>query len=253
MIDPQEMAALAARIAKERDKAAFERLFDHFAPRLNGYLQRLGADTGTAEEITQEVMSTLWRKAALFDPTKSSLATWLYRIARNRRIDGIRRDRADALDESEPALLPSAMPDPLDIVAVRRRDEAVRSALEALPAEQLGLVRLAFFDALSHSEIAARTGLPLGTVKSRLRLAFARLQADAGGVRRDRCRVRAAVRPALGPALARRARRSASRPSRRRCRSPGSRAAHRPASHGCAGSPGKSTGTAAKATPVPKA
>ena len=178
------MAELAARVATDRDRAAFERLFDHFAPRLNGYLQRLGADTGTAEEITQDVMATLWRKAALFDPAKSSLATWLYRVARNRRIDGLRRDRSDELDDAEPALQPSAMPDPLALLALQRRDEAVRTALGALPPEQLELVRLGFFEALSHSEIAARTGLPLGTVKSRLRLAFSRLRRalEASGV-----------------------------------------------------------------------
>jgi RNA polymerase sigma factor (sigma-70 family) len=176
VIAPEEMADLARNIALNRDRAAFERLFDHFAPRLNGYLQRLGADAATAEEITQDTLSVLWRKAALFDPAKSSLSTWLFRVARNRRIDGLRRDRADALDESEPALLPGAAPDPLEILAAAGRDEAVRAALEALPAEQLGLVRLAFFEQLSHSEIAERTGLPLGTVKSRLRLAFARLR-----------------------------------------------------------------------------
>lgn len=176
MINPEEMARLAASIAKDRDRAAFERLFDHFAPRINGYLQRLGADSGAAEDIAQDVMSTLWRKAALFDPAKSSLATWLFRVARNRHIDGLRHNRVDILDEREPTLQPSVSPNPFDTIAVQKRDEAVRLALEELPGEQLDLVRLAFFEQLSHSEIATRTGLPLGTVKSRLRLAFTRLR-----------------------------------------------------------------------------
>jgi RNA polymerase sigma-70 factor (ECF subfamily) len=184
LLHPEDMAELAARVAQHRDREAFARLFDHFAPRLNGYLQRLGADASTAEEITQDVMSTLWRKAALFDPAKSSLSTWLYRVARNRRIDGLRRDRADALEPSEPMLQPAAAPDPLDQLDAGRREEAIRLALEGLPEEQLGLVRLAFFEAMSHSEIAARTGLPLGTVKSRLRLAFTRLRRtlEASGI-----------------------------------------------------------------------
>jgi RNA polymerase sigma factor (sigma-70 family) len=184
VIGPEEMAELAHRIAVHRDRAAFERLFDHFAPRLNGYLQRLGADQATAEEIAQEAMATLWRKAALFDPQKSSLSTWLFRVARNRRIDGLRRGRGEVLDESEPVLLPEAPPDPLTILAVETRDQAVRKALEALPGEQLHLVRLAFFEQLTHSEIAAKTGLPLGTVKSRLRLAFTRLrrELEASGI-----------------------------------------------------------------------
>jgi RNA polymerase sigma factor (sigma-70 family) len=176
VVRQEDMAELAARVARDRDRAAFAELFDHFAPRINAYLQRLGADSGTAEELTQDVMTTLWRKAALFDPGKSSLATWLYRVARNRRIDGLRRDRYDTLDASEPALQPAASPDPLVSLDMARREERVRAALEDLPPEQLALVRLAFFEALSHSEIAARTGLPLGTVKSRLRLAFSRLR-----------------------------------------------------------------------------
>jgi RNA polymerase sigma-70 factor (ECF subfamily) len=183
LLGPEEMADLAARVAEARDRAAFARLFDHFAPRLNAYLQRLGADAGTAEEITQDVMSTLWRKAALFDPSKSSLATWLYRVARNRRIDGLRRDRSDELEPSEPMLQPAASPDPFDRLDAGRREAAVRRALEDLPEEQLGLVRLAFFEALSHSEIAARTGLPLGTVKSRLRLAYQRIRDSVGDLR----------------------------------------------------------------------
>lgn len=178
------MAALAARIAADQDRQAFERLFDHFAPRLVGHLQRLGADIATAEEITQDVMATLWRKAALFDPAKSSLATWLYRVARNRRIDGIRRERADRLDENEPTLQPAGAADPLAVLATQARDTAVRAALATLPEKQIELVRLAFYEGASHSEIAARTGLPLGTVKSRLRLAFTRLRRvlEASGV-----------------------------------------------------------------------
>src|SRR5262249_22988241 len=141
-------------------------------------------DPATAEEIAQETMATLWRKAALFDPSKSSLSTWLFRVARNRRIDGVRRIRSEVLDEAEPALLPERPLDPLALLAVQSRDDAVRAALGVLPDEQLALVRLAFFEAMTHSEIAARTGLPLGTVKSRLRLAFTRLRRalEASGI-----------------------------------------------------------------------
>jgi len=176
VVGQEEIPGLVARVAKDRDRAAFERLFDHFAPRINGYLQRLGADSGTAEELTQDVMTTLWRKADLFDPTKSSLATWLYRVARNRRIDGLRRNKAGALDPDEPALQPGESPDPLTILDVQNREIRIREALTTLPQEQLDLVRLAFFDGLSHTDIANRTGLPLGTVKSRIRLAFTRLR-----------------------------------------------------------------------------
>jgi RNA polymerase sigma-70 factor (ECF subfamily) len=173
--NPAEYAAWAADVARSRDRAAFTRLFDHFAPRLNAYMLRLGTDPALAEEIVQDVMSTLWRKAALFDPAKSSLSTWLYRIARNRRIDLARRNKGE-LDADEPMLQPAPTPDLDQLLDVQQREETVRAALMSLPPEQLDLVKLAFFEGLSHSQIADATGLPLGTVKSRIRLAFTRLR-----------------------------------------------------------------------------
>ncbi|MDQ6434072.1 sigma-70 family RNA polymerase sigma factor [Mesorhizobium sp. LHD-90] len=171
-----DFSQLASRVARERDRDAFTRLFDHFAPRLNGYLQRLGMDAGAAEDLVQEVMSVLWHKAHLFDPAKSSLGTWLFRIARNRRIDLLRRDRSHLLDPSDPILVPDD-PEPADRgIEARQRDESVRAAMAALSGEQLELVQYAFFVGLTHSQIAERTGLPLGTVKSRIRLAFGRLR-----------------------------------------------------------------------------
>jgi RNA polymerase sigma-70 factor (ECF subfamily) len=180
---PAEFAVLVAAVAERHDREAFTRLFDHFAPRLNAYLLRLGSDAALAEEIVQDVMTTLWRKAALFDPAKSSLSTWLYRIARNRRIDLARRNKGE-WDAEEPALQPAGTPDLDKLVDMQRQEEAVRAAMTTLPAEQLDLVRLAFFDGLSHSQISDQTGLPLGTVKSRIRLAFTRLRRalEADGV-----------------------------------------------------------------------
>lgn len=169
--------SLAEAIAKKRDRAAFTLLFDHFAPRVNAFLLRTGCERGLAEEITQEVMVTLWRKADLFDPAKSSLSTWLYRIARNQRIDRMRRERVDFRDPADFGL-DIADEQPLADMRMdgQAREETLRRALDDLPDEQRALVRLAFFDALSHSEIAERTGLPLGTVKSRIRLAFSKLR-----------------------------------------------------------------------------
>lgn len=172
----EDFAGLVRRVADSRDRKAFEALFDHFAPRLNGYLQRLGLERVEAEDMAQEVMAVLWHKAGLFDPSKSSLSTWLYRIARNRRIDAARRERTRVLDPQEPMLLP-AEPEPVDDeIDSRQRDERVRVALASLPEEQLELVKMAFFLGLSHSQIAEQVGLPLGTVKSRIRLAFQRMR-----------------------------------------------------------------------------
>lgn len=173
----EEFADLVEKVAQSRDRDAFIRLYDHYAPRLNAYLLRLGTENGVAEEIAQEVMVTLWRKAELFDRSKSSVGTWLFRIARNRRIDALRRDRLGDLDPNDPAFLPADVGDDaeqgIDAVA---REERIRIALASLPAEQGTLVEMAFYQNLSHSQIADNTGLPLGTVKSRIRLAFTRLR-----------------------------------------------------------------------------
>ena len=173
---PEEHAAMIEAVAKRRDRDAFARLFDYYAPRVHAYLLRLRLDPVAADELTQEVMTTLWQKAALFDPTKSSAATWLFRIARNRRIDARRRERDEPPVEGKVLSIPDPAKMPDDTLDAAQRDRMVRSALDLLPAEQLELVRLAFFEGLSHSDIADLTGLPLGTVKSRLRLAFSRLR-----------------------------------------------------------------------------
>lgn len=169
-------AGLVLRVARSGDRQAFAELFDHWAPRLEAHLMRTGSDRAAAEEIAQETLTVLWTRAGLFDPTRSSLATWLHRIARNRRIDRNRAARARVFDETDPMLVPESI-ESAEIGIDRARAEAkVAEALADLPADQGRLVRLAFFDGLSHSEIAAATGLPLGTVKSRMRLAFGRLR-----------------------------------------------------------------------------
>ena len=178
-------ALLMRAVAERRDRAAFTEIFDHYTPRLEAYLHRLGLDTGLAEEIAQDVMVTLWRKAELFDSQKSSLATWLYRIARNRRIDLARRSRTDYVDPQSPAILDIAEERRFETeIDGQQRDDIVRGLIVELPVEQRDLVRLAFYEGLSHSQIAERTGVPLGTVKSRLRLAFTRLRRalEAGGI-----------------------------------------------------------------------
>ena len=171
-----DYADLVAAVATSRDRYAFARLFDFFAPRIYAYLLRLRLEPGVADELTQEVMTTLWQKADLFDRTKSSVGTWLYRIARNRRIDLLRRDREDMVADPRAHDIPDPSPAPDDTLDLSQREASIRAALRLLPQEQLDLVRLAFFEGLSHGDIAAQTGLPLGTVKSRLRLAFTRLR-----------------------------------------------------------------------------
>lgn len=167
---------LIGAVGRDQDRAAFVCLFKHFAPRLKAYLARLGTDGATADELTQEVMLMVWRRAATFDPAQANASTWVFTIARNKRIDRLRRERRPEIDPDDPALVP----DPVDaadtMVEFAQESDRLRSAIRELPAEQADLLHMAYFDDKPHSLIAAEQGLPLGTVKSRLRLALGRLR-----------------------------------------------------------------------------
>jgi RNA polymerase sigma factor (sigma-70 family) len=180
--DAAAWAALVERIAAQGDRQAFAELFRHFAPRVKSYLIRLGAAPPLAEELTQEAMIMVWRKAASFDRSQSSVATWLFTIARNKRIDAIRRERRPEIDPSDPLLVPDPEPPPDAAIGANERDARLRAAIATLPAEQADLLRLAFYEDKSHGDIAQERGLPLGTVKSRLRLAFGRLRKAMEGL-----------------------------------------------------------------------
>ena len=176
-----DFAGLIEKIAESKDREAFAALFAHFAPRLKGYLMRLGASDGQAEEVLQEALLTVWRKAQLFDRKKAAASTWIFTIARNRRIDILRKRKFPEIEAEDPSLVPDPPRAPDEEVIDLREGEAVRAALEKLPEEQRELVRLAFYSGWSHSKIAEDTNLPLGTVKSRLRLAFSRLRNELEG------------------------------------------------------------------------
>ncbi len=167
-------AECITRIRDQQDRDAFSDLFQHFAPRVKAFLMRSGADATMAEECTQEVMATLWQKAVLFDPARASAATWIFTIARNRKIDALRKMR-----RPEPEELPwgpEEEPDQADSLALQQETQALEEAMKSLPEKQRELIEKAYFGDLSHSEIAAETGLPLGTIKSRIRLALDRLR-----------------------------------------------------------------------------
>ncbi len=162
------------RVRDHGDQAAFAELFAHFAPRVKGFLMRGGGDAALAEEVTQEVMATLWQKAHLFDPSRAGVSTWVFTVARNRRIDMLRRQR-----RPEPEDLswgPEAEPDQAAVLALQQETTQLGAALAALPEKQRVLIEKAYFGEMSHGEIAEITGLPLGTIKSRIRLALDRLR-----------------------------------------------------------------------------
>ena len=175
--DRERFADLMAAIASRQDRDAFAEMFAYYAPRVKAYMLRLGAGATLAEELAQEVMITVWRKAALFDRAQASVSTWIFRIARNRRIDAARRAKHADFDREDPAFHPDGPEAPDDAVSAGQVETHVREALSTLPDEQVDLLRQAFYDGLSHREIAERTGIPLGTVKSRIRLAFGKLRA----------------------------------------------------------------------------
>ena len=169
-----DWAALLVAVRDHADRAAFARLFRHFAPRVKAFLRKSGAADSLAEECAQEVMATLWHKAHLFDPARASVSTWIFTIARNRRIDALRKSR-----RPEPEDLPwGPEPEPgqEDAMVMQQETRRLGDALAQLPDKQRALIERAYFGDLSHSEIAAETGLPLGTIKSRIRLALERLR-----------------------------------------------------------------------------
>jgi RNA polymerase sigma-70 factor (ECF subfamily) len=169
-----EWAAHVDRIRTSQDTSAFAEIFAHFAPRVKAFLMKSGADMTLAEETTQEVMATLWTKAHMFDPSRASVSTWIFTIARNRKIDALRKQR-----RPEPEDLwwgPEAEPDQSDVLALQQETQALATAMASLPDKQRTLVERAYFGDLSHSEISEETGLPLGTIKSRIRLALEKLR-----------------------------------------------------------------------------
>ena len=178
------MSELVTRVARHRDREAFGSLFQEYAPRIKRLMMRQGADPETAEEIAQEALLTVWRKADLFAANKGKASTWIFTIARNLRIDRLRRERVWQVTELEPVLeedTEGVAPD--DAADSRQKSARVREMLTQLPDEQRVVVSMSFLDGLSHSEIAEKLELPLGTIKSRIRLACKKLRESLGDYR----------------------------------------------------------------------
>jgi RNA polymerase sigma-70 factor, ECF subfamily len=172
--------SLLAAIATAQDRAAFAALFEFYAPRIKSMLMRGGAAPETAEDIAQETLITVWHKAGYFDPARASASAWVYTIARNLRVDRLRRDKLAALYAHD-ADVPLEEPDrPDQLLHAAERADRVKTAINELPEEQARVLKLSFFDNRAHADIAEALGLPLGTVKSRLRLALARLRGLLG-------------------------------------------------------------------------
>ncbi|WP_312708005.1 sigma-70 family RNA polymerase sigma factor [Stenotrophomonas sp.] len=168
-------------VARLRDRDCFLRIYDHFMPRLCVYLRGLGAPPAVAEELAQEALLRLWLRAADFDAAQGALSTWLFRIARNLHIDRVRHERGWL--QAQAAVADAASFDVVEHSSAEQYADQVRlrQRINELPAVQARLVRMSYFEARSHGEIAAALGMPLGTVKSHLRRAFLQLQSKVGG------------------------------------------------------------------------
>lgn len=177
----REFPALLRAVAAERSVEAFEVLFRYFGPRVRAYMARQVRDAQAAEELMQETMIAVWNKANLFDPARGNVSAWVFTIARNLRIDAHRRNKRPEFDVNDPVFVQD---DALsaDLQMEEMQDaERLHRALATLPKEQLDLLKCSFFDDIPHSAIAQKMGLPIGTVKSRIRLAFAKLRAALEG------------------------------------------------------------------------
>ncbi|WP_380993151.1 sigma-70 family RNA polymerase sigma factor [Sedimentitalea sp. HM32M-2] len=168
-------------VRDRRDRTAFAALFDHFAPRLKGFIMRSGLPAGQAEEVVQEVMLTVWRKADQFDPHRAQVSAWIYQITRNRQIDLIRKEQRPLPEELSHE--PDQEPDASHILSLEQEAGRLQQALSRLKPDQRSMIEKAYLGELTHSEISSQTGLPLGTIKSRIRLGLDRLRHELKGMR----------------------------------------------------------------------
>lgn len=174
------MAEHIQAIAERQDNAAFEALFRHFGPRVKAYMLKLGADNALAEELMQESLVSVWRKAGKFDPSKAAASTWIFTIARNLRIDAYRKASRPEPDPNDPAFVSEGETPADDAMMQSEIAERLRSIIATLPEEQRTMLQLSYYQDKSHSEISEDFGIPLGTVKSRLRLAMQKVRHALG-------------------------------------------------------------------------
>jgi RNA polymerase sigma-70 factor (ECF subfamily) len=178
----QEAAAWLSAIALHRDRQAFARLYARFAPKVKSYMIRQGADGASADDLTQETMAQIWRKAGQYAPEKAAPSSWIFRIARNLQIDRLRRQKFHEVELDAQAEQPEEGTGDHDRLTEQPDADRLRQLVDDLPTDQMEVVKLAFFEGLTHSEIGQQLSVPLGTVKSRLRLAFGKLRAGMGEV-----------------------------------------------------------------------
>jgi len=178
--DHEQLVTWLRAVGERKDRAAFEGLYRYFAQRIKAYAARQGADAASADDLAQETMVQIWRKSAQYDASRAMPAAWVYRIARNLLIDRLRRHKHHEVELTPETDRPENGADGHERAVDRIDAERLWLLLAGLPGEQLAVIRLAFFDGMSHAEIGKELDIPLGTVKSRLRLAFGKLRNAMG-------------------------------------------------------------------------
>lgn len=173
---------LLVAVGQSRNRDAFVRLFEYFAPRVKSFLMRGGMAADLADELAQETMLTVWHRAQSYDPQKARASTWIFTIARNKKIDWLRKSRPEPLPGDPVTVEDRPLPD--EVLNRTQESEAIAKAMKDLPPEQAEIIQKAFFEEKTHSQIAEETDLPLGTVKSRIRLAMDRLHHHLGGLKK---------------------------------------------------------------------
>jgi len=171
-----DWASLMLSIAQKKDRDAFQTIFDYYAPRVKSFTLRSGIAEITAEEIAQETLLTVWRKADKFNPALASVSTWIFTIARNKKIDRLRKDSRPLPDANDPSFAGFGVETPETTAWHSINAKKVHCALAQLPEEQRKVLTLSFIEENSHAAVAEMLGIPLGTVKSRIRLGIEKLR-----------------------------------------------------------------------------
>ena len=173
--DKEAMSGHLVSVAINRDKQSFKYLYKYYAPRVKSYLMRQGASSQSAEELSQEALMSVWRKADRFDPSKASAGTWIFTVARNLRIDALRKENRPQFDPHDPAFVPEQEIAPDANLSLSETRGIVGEAIKKLPSDQAEVIRLSFYSDKAHRDISEELNIPLGTVKSRMRLAMKKL------------------------------------------------------------------------------
>jgi len=171
---------LLVAVGQTRNRDAFVRLFEYFAPRVKSFLIKRGLTQEMADELAQETLLTVWQKAGSYNPARASASTWIFTIARNKRIDYFRRNGRAEPHADDPLMTPDTGLLPDQEVSQHENEKMLKEALGELPEDQAEMIKKAFLEEKTHADIAAETGIPLGTVKSRIRLALERLRYQLG-------------------------------------------------------------------------